>query len=347
MGILVAYFFPMIVPPRHLEPRTPQICIVVPCYNEEAALPMTARVLFNLLKEMMNIGEISQESFICFVNDGSADKTWDKIKELMEQSCHFRGVNLSRNFGHQGALMAGLFTAKADAYVSIDADLQDDEQKIREMVCMYSSGIDIVYGCRDNRETDTWFKRTTAELFYKLRNLLGCTTVPNHADYRLMSRRAVDALKQFQEVNLFIRGMIPLLGFPSAKVYYSRKAREQGESKYPISKMLMLAWNGVVNFSEAPLMMCVAIGLLGMVVCFALIAWGVYRWFEGDTIPGWASLMLVICIFSSLHFLFLGIIGLYIGKIMRETKHRPVYIVQDDCTSGGLAPQGRKHSPFC
>lgn len=312
---------PMIAPPHQDDLRAPKLCIVGPCYNEEEALPMTAQALSYLLKEMMSAGEISTESCICFVNDGSADKTWDKIKELMEQSCHFKGVNLSRNFGYQGALLAGLFTEKADAYVSLDADLQDDEQKIREMVRIYSSGIDIVYGCRDNRDIDTWF--TSAELFYKLRKLPGCTTIPNHGDYRLMSRRAVDALKQFQEVNLFIRGMIPLLGFPSAKLYYSHKAKEQGESKYPLSKMLMLSWNGVVNFSEAPLMMCVAIGVLGIVVCFELIAGGVYRWLEGDTIPGWASPMLVISILSSMHFLFLGIIGLYIGKIMREIKRRP------------------------
>ena len=250
----------------------------------------------------------------------------------MEQSRAFRGVNLSRNFGHQGALLAGLFTADADAYVSIDADLQDDERKMHEMVQLYREGKDIVYGCRDNRETDTWFKRTTAQLFYKLREWAGCHTIPNHADYRLMSRRAVEALKQFREVNLFIRGIIPLLGFPTAKVYYTRKARKQGKSKYPLRKMVALAWNGVVNFSEAPLMLCVVVGLAGMVLCLALAAWAVWRWYVGATIPGWASLLMVISVFSSMQFLFLGIIGLYIGKMMRETKHRPVFIAQNDCS---------------
>lgn len=314
------------------EQPAPALCIVVPCYNEEEALAATARTLYSLLGEMVQAGEVTPESYICFVNDGSADKTWQEIEGLMGQSRAFRGVNLSRNFGHQGALLAGLFTADADAYVSIDADLQDDEQKIREMVKLYREGKDIVYGCRDNRETDTWFKRTTAELFYKLREWAGCYTIPNHADYRLMSRRAVEALKQFGEVNLFIRGIIPLLGFPSAKVYYARKARELGESKYPLRKMLALAWNGVVNFSEAPLMLCVIVGLAGIMLSLALMVWAAWRWYEGATIPGWASLLMAISVFSSMQFLFLGIIGLYVGKVMRETKHRPVFIVQDDCT---------------
>lgn len=310
----------------------PSLCIVVPCYNEEEALPETAHTLFTLLKGMVQAGEVTPESYICLVNDGSSDKTWQVIEGLMGQSRAFRGVNLSRNFGHQGALLAGLFTAEADAYVSIDADLQDDEQKIREMVKLYREGKDIVYGCRDNRETDTWFKRTTADLFYRLREWAGCYTIPNHADYRLMSRRAVGALKQFREVNLFIRGIIPLLGFPSAKVHYARKARQQGESKYPLRKMLALAWNGLVNFSEAPLMLCVIVGMAGIVLSLVLASWAVWRWYVGATIPGWTSLLMVISVFSSMQFLFLGIIGLYVGKVMRETKHRPVFIVQDDCT---------------
>lgn len=310
----------------------PSLCIVVPCYNEEEALAATARTLYSLLGEMVQAGEVTPESYICFVNDGSGDKTWQEIEGLMGQSRAFRGVNLSRNFGHQGALLAGLFTAEADAYISIDADLQDDEEKIRDMVRLYREGKDIVYGCRDNRETDTWFKRTTAELFYRLREWAGCYTIPNHADYRLMSRRAVGALKQFGEVNLFIRGIIPLLGFPSAKVYYARKAREQGKSKYPLRKMLALAWNGLVNFSEAPLMLCVIVGMAGIVLSLVLASWAVWRWYVGATIPGWTSLLMVISVFSSMQFLFLGIIGLYVGKVMREAKHRPVFIVQDDCT---------------
>ena len=311
----------------------PCLCIIVPCYNEEEALPATARTLYTLLNTMQMEDEISSHSYICFVNDGSSDSTWSTIVELMRRTRIFRSVNLSRNFGHQNALLAGLFTAEADVYVSIDADLQDDVQKIREMVQLYRQGNDIVYGCRDNRDTDTWFKRSTAELFYKLREWAGCYTIPNHADFRLMSRRAVTALKQFGEVNLFVRGIIPLLGFPSAKVFYARKARGQGESKYPLRKMVALAWNGVVNFSEAPLMLCVVVGLLGVLLCLALSAWTVWQWYTGNAIPGWASLLVVMSAFSSLQFLFLGIIGLYIGKMMRETKHRPIYIVQDDFTN--------------
>lgn len=310
----------------------PLLCIVVPCYNEQKALPETARTLFALHKDMVDAGEVSHESFICIVNDGSSDETWQVTKALMRESSAFRGINLSRNFGHQGALLAGLFTAEADAYVSIDADLQDDEQKIHEMVQLYRQGKDIVYGCRDNRESDSWFKRNTAELFYKLRGWAGCRTIPNHADYRLMSRRAVEALKSFGEVNLFVRGIIPLLGFPSAKVFYARKPRKQGESKYPLHKMLALAWNGMVNFSEAPLMLCVHIGMLGIVICIALTVWGAAQWHMGNTIPGWASILLVISAFNSMQFLFMGIIGLYIGKMMKETKHRPIFIIQDDCS---------------
>lgn len=221
---------------------------MVPCYNEEEALAATARTLYSLLGEMVQAGEATPESYICFVNDGSGDK------------------------------------------------------------------------------------RTTADLFYRLREWAGCYTIPNHADYRLMSRRAVGALKQFGEVNLFIRGIIPLLGFPSAKVHYARKARQQGESKYPLRKMLALAWNGLVNFSEAPLMLCVIVSMAGIVLSLVLASWAVWRWYVGATIPGWTSLLMVISVFSSMQFLFLGIIGLYVGKVMREAKHRPVFIVQDDCT---------------
>lgn len=309
-----------------------QICIVVPCYNEEAVLTSTAQTLSTLLNDMERNGLVTSDSFICFVNDGSNDNTWGIIQEAMRCSRVFRGINLSRNFGHQGALLAGLYTAQADIYVTIDADLQDDERKIAEMVQLYYEGNDIVYGCRDDRETDTWFKRSSANLFYKLRAWMGCYTIPNHADFRLMSRRAVAALARFGEVNLFIRGLIPLLGFPTAKVYYARKARLEGESKYPLHKMVILAWNGVVNFSDSPLMLCFAFGIIGIGVCMGLILWGIYRWHLGATIPGWASLLMVTCMFSSLQFLFLGIIGLYIGKVLRETKHRPSFIVQDNCT---------------
>lgn len=310
----------------------PQLCIVVPCYNEEETISTSAEVLEKVLEQMIEKGEVESSSYICFVNDGSCDQTWEWIEFFMKQSPMYRGINLSRNFGHQGALLAGLFTADADAYISIDADLQDDVRKMTEMVRLYRDGKDVVYGCRDNRDTDTWFKRTTANMFYKLREWAGCYTIPNHADYRLMSRRAVEALKQFGEVNLFVRGIIPLLGFPSAKVFYARRSRSYGESKYPLRKMAALAWNGIVNFSEAPLMLCLFVGMLSMVMCLILALWTAWRWYIGATIPGWASIVTVVTVFSSLQFLFLGVIGLYVGKVMREAKHRPVYIVQDDCT---------------
>lgn len=309
----------------------PVLCIVVPCYNEEEVLPATAQTLADLLEGMAAEGLVSPQSYVCFVNDGSADRTWELIEGFMEEGGGMlRGVNLSRNFGHQGALLAGLYTAKADAYVSIDADLQDDESKIRDMVRLFREGKDIVYGCRDNRDTDTWFKRTTAKAYYRLRAAMGCYTVPNHADYRLMSARAVRELKRFGEVNLYLRGIVPMLGFPSAKVVYDRKSRQQGVSKYPLPKMVALAWNGVVNFSEAPLLAMVWVGLLGIAASLALVVWSLYRWSIGATLPGWTSTVLIVAIFSSMQFLFIGVIGLYIGKIFRETKHRPLFIVKDN-----------------
>lgn len=310
----------------------PVLAIVVPCYREEETLPVTAPVLGNLLRGMMEDGMVSSESYICFVNDGSRDGTWTEILRLQEESPVYRGINLSRNFGHQSALMAGLLTAEADVYVSIDADLQDDEQKIREMVQLYLEGKDIVYGCRDKRDTDTWFKRTTALMFYSLRAWMGCDTIRNHADYRLMSRRAVDELRRFGEVNLYLRGVVPLLGFPHGYVYYDRKERKLGESKYPLMKMLRFAWNGVVNFSEFPLLCVVWAGAVSLAVSLILILWTLMQWSAGHTVPGWTSTVLVIALFGSLQFIFTGVLGLYIAKIFKETKRRPLYIVQDDCT---------------
>lgn len=310
----------------------PVLCVVVPAYNEEAVLPHSSAVLGDLVKQLAAENLVHADSYICFVNDGSKDATWTQIKELQQKDKVFRGINLSRNFGHQSALLAGLFTAAADIYVSIDADLQDDEQCIRDMVKAYHEGNDIVYGCRDNRDTDTWFKRTTALAFYRFRSMMGCNTIPNHADFRLMSRRSVEALKQFGEVNLFLRGIVPMLGFPSTRVTYARKAREAGESKYPLSKMLRLAWDGVVNFSEAPLYACLWLGVLGIFASIFLMAWVIWRWAQGETVPGWSSSVMLVSFFGSFQFLFMGVLGLYIGKIFKETKHRPVFIVQDDLT---------------
>lgn len=314
---------------------SPVLSIVVPCYYEEEALPTTSEVLGGILKSMIDAGEVAPESHICFVNDGSQDKTWEIITRLREKSCLYRGVNLSRNFGHQAAVLAGLFTDKADVYITIDADLQDDASKIRDMVQLYLVGNDIVYGCRDDRRSDTWFKRTSAQVFYSLRNKMGCHTVPNHADYRLMSARAVNELRRFDEVNLYLRGVVPMLGFPSAKVYYTRTRREQGESKYPLSKMIKLAWNGIVNFSEIPLHICLWTGVGGLLASVALVVYCILRWSMGQTIPGWTSIVLILCWSASMQFLFMGIVGLYIGKIFMETKNRPRFIVQDDMTGRG------------
>lgn len=306
----------------------PSLCIVVPCYNEEETLRSSAAALKSVLERLVSSNKISTDSYICFVNDGSKDATWAMVRELQTQSPMYRGISLSRNFGHQGAVLAGLYTAEADIYVSIDADLQDDETKIIDMVDLYLAGNHIVYGCRDNRDSDTWFKRTTATVFYKLREAMGCHTIPHHADYRLMSARVVQELKNFSEVNLYLRGIIPLLGFRSACVYYERKKRELGESKYPLHKMLALAWNGVVNFSDAPLLIMIWMGGLGFMSSLFLMTWAIYCWLVGNTLPGWTSTVIVVSIFGSLQFLFMGIIGLYLGKIFRETKHRPHFIVE-------------------
>lgn len=311
---------------------SPTLCIVVPSYDEQAVLRSSASALKSVLDTLVAANKIAGNSYICFVNDGSHDNTWEIIRELHTKSPMYRGISLSRNFGHQGAVLAGLYTAQADIYVSIDADLQDDETKIIDMVDLYLQGNQIVYGCRDNRDSDTWFKRTTAELFYKLRGMLGCHTIPNHADYRLMSARTVRELKNFPEVNLFLRGIIPMLGFRSAKVYYKRKNRTQGESKYPLHKMIALAWNGVVNFSEAPLILMIWFGLLGILASTVLMGWTIYRWNIGQTLPGWTSTILIVAAFGSMQFLFTGIIGLYLVKIFHETKHRPLFIVDEDCT---------------
>lgn len=274
----------------------------------------------------------SPESYLCFVNDGSQDGTWKLIRDLQAQYPCVRGISLSRNFGHQSALLAGLFTDQADVYISIDADLQDDPEKMLDMLRAYRDGADIVYGCRDNRATDTWFKRNTANLFYRLRSVLGCTTIPQHADYRLMSARAVAELRRFGEVNLYLRGIIPMLGFPSTCVYYDRRERKQGESKYPLKKMLMLAWNGIVNFSEVPLQGIVFLGILGILLSAGLLIYSFISWLMGNTQAGWTSLIFTVAFFGSLQLLCLGCIGLYIGKIFKETKRRPLFIVQEDTT---------------
>lgn len=313
--------------------QSPNLSIIVPCYNEEEVLLTTTQALKTILNTMIESGDISPDSHICFVNDGSKDKTWDIIlAEINKPTSMCRGINLSRNFGHQAAVLAGLFTDKADVYITIDADLQDDETKILDMISLFNNGYDIVYGCRNNRSTDTWFKRTSAQFFYKVREKLGCHTIPNHADYRLMSARTIEALKEFGEANIYLRGVVPLLGFPSTCIFYSRKSRQLGESKYPLKKMIQLAWNGVANFSSIPLQLCLWIGGIGILTSLFFILYSIIQWNIGKTLPGWTSTVLIISSLMSMQFLFTGIVGLYIGNIFQETKGRPRYIVQDDMT---------------
>lgn len=309
--------------------NTPILGIIVPCYNEVEALRLTNHCLLSELNEMIDKNVISKTSFICYVNDGSQDGTWELIQSFNKISSAIQGINLSRNFGHQAALLAGLYTATADIYISIDADLQDDIKIMKDMISLYKQGNDIVYGCRENRSSDTFFKRNSAILFYKIRNILGCKTIYNHADYRLLSARVVKTLKKCHETNLYLRGIIPQLGFSSAKVYYTRKSREQGLSKYPLKKMLALALNGIINFSTTPLLLIVWVGLLGILISVGITCYSLIAWMSNNTLPGWTSTILTITFCSSLQILSLGCVGLYIGKIFQEVKSRPVFIVQD------------------
>lgn len=274
---------------------------------------------------------ISKESYICYVNDGSTDNTWKLINQF-SKSDKCIGINLSRNFGHQSALLAGLFNTSADIFISIDADLQDDVKAMHEMVKLYHQGFDIIYGCRKERDTDSFFKRFTAILFYKLRHSLGCETIHNHADYRLLSSRVVKELRKYEETNLYLRGIIPQLGFPSGKVFYSRKKRMEGISKYPLKKMMALAINGVVNFSNTPILFILWFGIIGILFSIALTCYAIISWYYNLALPGWTSTVLIILFFCSLQILCTGCIGIYIGKIFQEVKHRPLYIIQEKLT---------------
>ena len=303
--------------------------IVVPCFNEEQVLPETARRLLSLLNSLEADGLATPGSSVYFVDDGSTDRTWSLIEALAGSDPRVHGIKLSRNRGHQNALLAGLFCAQGDALVSIDADLQDDVSVIRTMVERHLGGSEIVFGVRQSRSTDTRFKRGTAELFYKLLAALGVDIVHNHADYRLMGRRALQALGTYSEVNLFLRGIVPLLGFPTAMVHYDRAERFAGESKYPLRKMLALAADGITSFSIAPLRL---IALLGVIVSFfsiSMVGWVLYgKLFLDTAIPGWASSVIPIYFLGGVQLLSIGILGEYIAKIYLETKRRPRYTVE-------------------
>lgn len=306
--------------------------IVVPCYNEEEVLPETARRLGDKLKALMNAGKISPQSRVLFVNDGSRDQTWAVITRLHRENPLLCGVNLSRNRGHQNALLAGLMAARdrADLVISMDADLQDDVDAADAMVDKYLAGADIVYGVRSSRKTDTFFKRTTAEAFYRLMDLLGAETVFNHADYRLMSRRALEGLSQFKEVNLFLRGIVPMIGYPTDTVEYERGERFAGESKYPLKKMVSFALEGVTSLSVRPLRMITGLGFLVFLISLVMIAYNVVRWATGNTVAGWASLACSVWFIGGLILLSLGVIGEYLGKLYLESKGRPRFLIQEE-----------------
>jgi glycosyltransferase involved in cell wall biosynthesis len=304
--------------------------VVIPCYNEEEVLAETTKRLTTKLNEMIKEKLISNKSKIMYVNDGSKDKTWELITKFNKENKFVCGVNLSRNRGHQNALLAGLMTAKeyADIVISMDADLQDDINVMDEMVKKYNEGCDIVYGVRSSRKTDTWFKKTTAQSFYKIMKLLGVDVVYNHADYRLMSKRTVNELENYKEVNLFLRGIIPLIGFKSDIVYYERNERFAGESKYPLKKMLNFALEGILSFSVKPLRIITTIGFLVAFISFIFLIYVIVGHFITGNVAGWTTIVALICFFGGFQIFCIGVIGEYIGKIYSETKQRPRYIIE-------------------
>ena len=307
-----------------------KLAIVVPCYKEEAVLAETTKRLSKLLDELIRDNQVSEESFILYVNDGSRDQTWPLIYQFHHANKYVKGVNLAGNVGHQNALWAGMTVAKdyADMIVSIDADLQDDVNSIKEMVQQYHQGYDIVYGVRKERKTDTWFKKNTALAFYKVMEKMGTKTVYNHADFRLMSKRALEYLLQFKERNLFIRGLVPLVGYKTTKVYYDRAERFAGESKYPLSKMLNFAIDGITSFSVKPIRLILGLGISFIVVAFCVLIWTLYSYFTGHVVAGWSSLMLSIWFCSGCVLTCMGIVGEYIGKIYVECKERPRFNIE-------------------
>ena len=305
--------------------------IVIPCYNEEQVLPVTSGMFLDELNHLIKAGKISSDSRIMFVNDGSSDSTWDIITDLSKKDEHFIGISQSRNRGHQNAVLAGLMEAKdmCDITISIDCDGQDDINAMDEMVKAYLEGCEIVYGVRSKRDTDTFFKRFTAESFYKLLNSMGAEVVYNHADYRLISSRALQELAKFKEVNIFLRGMVPLVGFKSTSVYYERSERAAGKSHYPLSKMLALAFDGITSLSIKPIKMIIGMGVFVAFISFIGIIWAVVEAILGKTVMGWASTTCIICFLSGVQLISVGVIGEYIGKIYMEVKQRPRYIISD------------------
>lgn len=307
----------------------PLLYIVVPCYNEQEVLPVTAPIFLQKLNDLYIDGKISQSSRILFVNDGSRDDTWDIITSLSQLDEHYVGISLSRNRGHQNALLAGLMAAgeRCDVAISIDCDGQDDIDAMDKMLDEYLSGSEIVYGVRSDRKSDTAFKRGTAQFFYKMMKSLGADIIYNHADYRLMSKRAIKALSQYKEVNLFLRGLVMMIGFKYSCVEYSRKERMAGKSKYPLKKMLLFALDGITSLSVKPIRFITAFGIIAAALSFIGIIWSIITVCIGSAIAGWASTVSIICFLGGIQLISIGIIGEYIGKIYLEVKHRPRYII--------------------
>ena len=318
----------------------PSLAVVIPCYNEEEMLPKTLATMLDLRNEMIAKGKINHDSKIYLVDDGSKDKTWAILAKEAANNPALVAIKLSRNKGHQNALYAGLCTTTEDITVSIDADLQDDPKNIEAMVDEYLKGNDVVYGVRSARDTDTFFKRFTAEGYYHLMKKMGVDLVFNHADFRLLSRRALESLKEYGESNLFLRGIVREVGYPSSVVEYERQAREAGESKYPLKKMLSFAWKGITAFSTAPLRMITVLGLLSGFASFSLIAWVlVVRLFTDNATPGWASVLLPLLFIGSVQLICLGIIGEYLSKIYEEIKRRPKFHISETVKASNNKPQ--------
>jgi glycosyltransferase involved in cell wall biosynthesis len=309
---------------------TSRLLLVIPCYNEETILRQTHAILHNYFQDVKLRGLIKDDSKMCFVNDGSTDKTWEIIEEICAEYDHVIGVKLSRNFGHQSAILAGLekHMDDFDCFITIDADLQDDINAITTMIEKHADGAKVVYGVRDDRSTDTWFKKFSAEKFYILMQKMGVPVIFNHADFRLMDRCVLQELGNFKEINLFLRGVIPLIGFRSEKVYYKRLERTAGESKYTLSKMLLFGWNGVTSFSAFPMRLVLYIGFINFIISMAILWYSLVSYLIGYTVPGWTSTILPMTFFSGSNMMALGLVGEYIGKIYEEVKGRPRYIIE-------------------
>ncbi len=311
--------------------KLPVLYIVIPCYNEQDVLPVTCSMFLDKIKELVRNGMIDEESKIMFVNDGSRDSTWDIITSLTKADSHYIGISQSRNRGHQNAVLAGLMEAKdrCDVTISIDCDGQDDIDAMNEMMEEYMNGCEIVYGVRSKRETDTWFKRSSAEGFYKLLSMMGAEVVYNHADYRLVSSRVLQEFKNFKEVNIFLRGMFPLVGFKSTSVFYKRQERIAGDSHYPLSKMLSLAFDGITSMSIKPIRIITSFGLLVSFMSLIGVIWSIVVNLLGNTVSGWSSIISIMCFIGGIQLICLGVLGEYIGKIYLEVKARPRYIISE------------------